>query len=86
VERFAAVADLIARGETDTATAAVDEDMLRLGLVGTATEVADRCRELVAAGATHLSFGQPLGRTSREAVQLLGTRVLPALEDLRGAA
>ncbi|WP_432563475.1 LLM class flavin-dependent oxidoreductase [Kineococcus sp. SYSU DK003] len=86
VERFAHVAGLVERGEEAAAVAAVDEDMLRLGLVGTAHQVADRCRELAAAGATHLSFGQPLGRTSREAVQLLGTRVLPSLRDLRGAA
>jgi 5,10-methylenetetrahydromethanopterin reductase len=85
VERFAHVAGLVERGENEAATAAVDEDMLRLGLVGSADEIADRCRELAAAGATHLSFGQPLGRTTREAVQLLGTRVLPALDDLRGA-
>lgn len=85
-DRFAHVADLVARGEDDAATAAVDDDMLRLGLVGTADEIAERCRELAAAGVTHLSFGQPLGRTSGAAVHQLGTRVLPALHDLRGAA
>ncbi|WP_432504522.1 LLM class flavin-dependent oxidoreductase [Kineococcus arenarius] len=86
VERFAAVAALVERGQQQAAVAAVDEDMLRLGLAGSADEVAERCRQLAAAGATHLSFGQPLGRTSHEALRLLGTRVLPALDDLRGAA
>lgn len=86
VQRFADVAALVERGETEAAVSVVDEDMLRLGLVGTASEVTDRCRALAAAGVTHLSFGQPLGRTSRDAVHLLGARVLPALSDLRGAA
>lgn len=61
-------------GEKDEekAIALVDERMLRIGIVGGPGDVIERLEPLVAAGATHLSFGPPLGPEPLEAVALLG--------------
>lgn len=58
--------------DEERAIALVDERMLRIGIVGGAHEVIERLEPIVAAGATHLSFGPPLGPDRFEAVTLLG--------------
>jgi 5,10-methylenetetrahydromethanopterin reductase len=58
--------------DEDKAIALVEERMLRIGVVGGPAEVIERLTPLVAAGATHLSFGPPLGPDPRAAVRLLG--------------
>lgn len=50
----------------------VDERMLRIGVIGGPNDVIERLEPLVAAGATHLSFGPPLGPDRLEAIRLLG--------------
>jgi 5,10-methylenetetrahydromethanopterin reductase len=68
--------------ESDGAAAAarlITDDMLRLGIAGDADAVTARCRGLIEAGATHLSFGPPLGPDPLAAVALLGEAVLPRL-------
>ncbi len=50
----------------------VDDRMLRIGVVGRSRDVIERLEPLVAAGATHLSFGPPLGPDPLVAVHLLG--------------
>ena len=50
----------------------VTDDMLRIGVVGEASDIIERLEPLVAAGATHLSFGPPLGPDFGEAVNILG--------------
>lgn len=50
----------------------VNDRMLRIGIAGEPEEVIERLEPLVAAGATHLSFGPPLGPDPLEAVNLLG--------------
>jgi 5,10-methylenetetrahydromethanopterin reductase len=68
--------------ETDgpaAAAALVTDEMLQLGIAGDADAVVARCEGLVAAGATHLSFGPPLGPDPLAAVRLLGSAVLPRL-------
>ena len=73
--------------ETDgpaAAAALVTDQMLQLGIAGDADAVVARCSGLVAAGATHLSFGPPLGPDPLAAVRLLGANVLPRLRDLPG--
>ena len=50
----------------------VTDEMLRIGVVGEASEIIERLEPLVAAGATHLSFGPPLGPDFREAIRILG--------------
>lgn len=54
------------------AIALVDDRMLRIGVVGSPRDVIDRLEPLVAAGATHLSFGPPLGPDPLTAIRLLG--------------
>jgi 5,10-methylenetetrahydromethanopterin reductase len=71
--------------ETDgpaAAAALVTDRMLTLGIAGDAEAVVARCAGLVEAGATHLSFGPPLGPDPLAAVRLLGTAVLPRLREL----
>ncbi len=58
--------------DEEKAIALVDERMLRIGIVGGANEVIERLEPLVAAGATHLSFGPPLGPDRLAAIGLLG--------------
>lgn len=53
----------------------VTDDMLRIGVVGEASEIIERLEPLVAAGATHLSFGPPLGPDLAESVNILGAVV-----------
>jgi 5,10-methylenetetrahydromethanopterin reductase len=58
--------------DEEKAVGLVDERMLRIGVVGGATEVIERLEPLVAAGARHLSFGPPLGPDRLEALRILG--------------
>ena len=74
--------------ETDgpaAAAALVTDAMLQLGIAGDADAVVARCAGLLADGATHLSFGPPLGPDPLAAVRLLGSAVLPRLRTLAGA-
>ena len=50
----------------------VTDEMLRIGVVGDATQIIERLEPLVADGATHLSFGPPLGPDLGEALNILG--------------
>lgn len=71
--------------ERDEAKAAglVTDAMLRIGVVGEAGDLIARLRPLVEAGATHLSFGPPLGPEPLQAIEMLGREVLPHLPSLR---
>jgi 5,10-methylenetetrahydromethanopterin reductase len=64
----------------------IDERMLSLGIAGDAGDVIARCRGLRDMGASHLSFGPPLGPDPVTAIGLLGERVLPALRALPQSA
>jgi len=76
---FAPAAELAQRGRA--AAALIDDQMLSLGVAGDVADVLARCQALVRLGATHLSFGPPLGPDPVAAVRLLGEQVLPALEE-----
>ena len=67
------------RGGGRSAAALIDDRMLSLGIAGDAAGVLRRCEELRAMGATHLSFGPPLGPDPATAIARLGEQVLPAL-------
>lgn len=58
--------------DVEKAIGLVDEQMLRIGVVGQPASVIQRVEPLVAAGVRHLSFGPPLGPDVLEAVRLLG--------------
>ena len=59
--------------------ALVTPAMLRIGVAGSADELVPRLEHLLALGATHLSFGPPLGPDPIEAIEILGRDVLPRL-------
>jgi 5,10-methylenetetrahydromethanopterin reductase len=80
-EDFAPAGAALAAGDRAGAIALVTPAMLRLGIAGTPEDVTARCRGLIEAGATHLSFGPPLGEDPVAAVALLGERVIPALRE-----
>ena len=63
---------LIAERDEAKAIDLVTDDMLRIGVVGGASAIIERLEPLAADGATHLSFGPPLGPDLREAVRILG--------------
>ena len=74
---FAPAAELAQSGRV--AAALIDDRMLSLGVAGDVADVVARCRALVRLGASHLSFGPPLGPDPVAAVRLLGEQVLPVL-------
>ncbi|BDI21874.1 LLM class flavin-dependent oxidoreductase [Herbiconiux sp. L3-i23] len=76
---FAASEAALRAGDVDGAVAAITPAMLRLGIAGHPAAVRERCDELIARGATHLSFGPPLGPDPVAAVRLLGREVLAPL-------
>jgi 5,10-methylenetetrahydromethanopterin reductase len=84
-ESFRPAAEALERGEVARARELVTPQMLRLGVFGSAAIIVERCRGLLAAGATHLSFGPPLGPDPVTAVVRLGREVLPALRVRAGA-
>jgi 5,10-methylenetetrahydromethanopterin reductase len=79
VSDFDEVTEVLRRTGLDAAARHVTDEMLALGIAGSAEDVVERCRGLVGDGARHLSFGPPLGPDPRRAVEVLGERVLPAL-------
>ena len=80
-DEFAHVQTLVLEGREDDAIAAVlsSATMLELGIVGSAGDVVEQCRELLATGLRHISFGPPLGADGAHAIHILGNEVLPAL-------
>lgn len=68
-----------AQAENDIAKARalVTEPMLKIGVAGAARDLIPRLEGLVAHGATHLSFGPPLGPDPLEALAVLGREVIP---------
>ena len=76
---FAPAAELAHGGHG--AAALIDDRMLSLGVAGDGADVLARCRALTRLGASHLSFGPPLGPDPVAAVRLLGEQVLPALQE-----
>ena len=59
------------------ARALVTDKMLRIGIVGTTSNLIVRLETLVAMGARHLSFGPPLGPDPLAAVEQIGRSVIP---------
>lgn len=63
--------------DPERAVTMVTPAMLRIGIAGSAAELIPRLERLVSLGATHLSFGPPLGPDPFEAIDVLGRQVLP---------
>jgi 5,10-methylenetetrahydromethanopterin reductase len=76
------VTSLVAAGQDVAAGALIPDDILDLfAFSGTPEHVAALARRVLDAGAHRVDFGTPHGLTDAEGVTLLGTRVLPLLED-----
>jgi 5,10-methylenetetrahydromethanopterin reductase len=78
-EDFAPATAAQRKGDLAEAARMITASMLRLGIAGTPEDVVNRCTPLIEQGATHLSFGPPLGPDPFRAIELLGQRVIPAL-------
>jgi 5,10-methylenetetrahydromethanopterin reductase len=76
---FAPAAAALAAGHRQDAVRLITPAMLNLGIAGAPADVVARSRSLVTAGASHLSFGPPLGPDPLEAVRLLGREVISPL-------
>jgi 5,10-methylenetetrahydromethanopterin reductase len=79
LDDFRPIQAAMSAGEVERATAMVTPAMLRLGIAGGVAELVARCRVLIDAGATHLSFGPPVGPDIVESVRLIGTQAMPRL-------
>jgi 5,10-methylenetetrahydromethanopterin reductase len=76
----ARVQRLLDAGEQRAAGALIPDELLdRLAFSGTPEQVAAQAQALYDAGATRVDFGTPHGLTSSKGVELLVSRVLPAL-------
>jgi 5,10-methylenetetrahydromethanopterin reductase len=67
------------RGDFDAAARKLPSSALRLGIEGNADDVVERLGALLELGATHISFGPPLGPNHHEALEILRTGVIPQL-------
>ncbi len=77
-EEFALIEHALhTEGDPAKARSLVTPAMLRVGVAGTAHDLIERLEPTVAAGATHLSFGPPLGPDPLAAIETLGRVVLP---------
>jgi 5,10-methylenetetrahydromethanopterin reductase len=65
--------------DLERAVSMVTPKMLNIGIAGSPEALIPRLQHLVALGATHLSFGPPLGPDPLEAIDVLGRDVLPHL-------
>lgn len=63
--------------DPERAAQMVTPQMLQIGVVGSAKELIARLEHVVALGATHLSFGPPLGPDPLKAIEILGRDVIP---------
>ncbi|MEM3794757.1 MAG: LLM class flavin-dependent oxidoreductase [Thermoprotei archaeon] len=61
----------------------VDEKMLRLAIYGTPDECIGRVEKLAQAGVNQVLFGAPLGPNPREAIRVIGRKIIPYFKDTR---
>jgi 5,10-methylenetetrahydromethanopterin reductase len=76
---FRPLQEAMAAGDVELAIDLVTPAMLKLGVAGGARDVLERCLWLRQAGATHISFGPPLGADPEAAIQTLARKVIPEL-------
>ena len=68
---------VMAENDIEKAKALVTDNMLQIGISGTAQQLIRRLEGLAEMGARHISFGPPLGPAPLAAVEALGRKVLP---------
>lgn len=77
VADFEPILDLTSHGEKDAARALVTPQMLKLAIHGTPSECIDQIQGIFDAGVTSAVLGGPLGPEPREAIDLIGKKILP---------
>lgn len=71
---------LLRENDHRAAGALISDDLLdKFSFSGTPNEVIEHAAAVYEAGATRIEFDSPFGLTARRGIDLLGTRVLPAL-------
>lgn len=81
-DRLMRIEAAAARFDFATAAAQIDDDLLaRFAIAGTPDEVTEHTLALLNAGAQRVEFGTPHGLTTERGMNLLGTRVLPAVRN-----
>jgi 5,10-methylenetetrahydromethanopterin reductase len=77
---LAGIRERLDAGDREGAGALIPDDVLdRFAFSGTPEQLADHAERLFSAGAGRVEFGVPQGLTTERGIELLGTRVLPAV-------
>lgn len=71
--------DAVIAGRPRDVKRLVPSAAMSLGIAGRPATIVDRCIGLIEAGASHISFGPPLGPDLRIAIEMIGDRVIPEL-------
>ncbi|PCI47633.1 MAG: hypothetical protein COB49_06965 [Alphaproteobacteria bacterium] len=74
---FDHIRDLISQQEYELAQRAVSDDMLKLGLTGRPHDIIEQIEALEDAGITQINLGGPIGPHVKNAIELLGEKILP---------
>ena len=81
-DEIAQIESAMEKGDIETAAKAISEESLyRFSCFGTPEDIVRRLEELFDAGVDRFEFGVPHGLVERDAIQLLGERVLPAFKE-----
>jgi 5,10-methylenetetrahydromethanopterin reductase len=68
---------IMTENDLEKAKSLVTPAMMRIGIAGDAKQIIERVQVLVDLGATHISFGPPLGPDLQAAIHVLGRDVIP---------
>jgi len=74
---FIPIRALLDQRRLDEAAQLVTDEMLRLAIVGTPDDAIEQIESLAELGMTQVNIGGPLGPDPREAISLVGERVIP---------
>jgi 5,10-methylenetetrahydromethanopterin reductase len=81
-DEIAQIESAMEKGDIETAAKAISEESLyRFSCFGSPEDIVRRLEELFDAGVDRFEFGVPHGLVERDAIQLLGERVLPAFRE-----
>ena len=86
-EEISAASTAMARGDLDAVDRLVPDAALHaFSMTGTPADVIPQIETIIAAGATHIAFGPPLGPDFHAALALIGKHILPHFRAAGGRA